>query len=90
MTTSSGSLDHFRAVLSDSQSLPCAKIASRNPDAIRASKRLFANLANAQAADQFAMERREIGALIGSPNQVEAVMAGFEKRAPKFEDPEER
>ena len=63
-----------------------AEIASRNPDAIRASKRLFANLANAHAAEQFAMERKEIGALIGSPNQVEAVMAGFEKRAPNFKD----
>lgn len=62
------------------------EIASRNPDAIRAAKRLFANVANAQAAEQFAMERREIGALIGSPNQVEAVMAGFEKRAPNFRD----
>jgi len=63
-----------------------AEIASRNPDAIRAAKRLFANLANTAAAGQFAMERREIGALIGSPNQVEAVMAGFEKRAPNFRD----
>lgn len=63
-----------------------AEIASRNPDAIRAAKRLFANLANGAAAGQFAMERREIGALIGSPNQVEAVMAGFEKRAPNFKD----
>jgi enoyl-CoA hydratase/carnithine racemase len=63
-----------------------AEIASRNPDAIRAAKRLFANLSNTQAADQFAMERSEIGALIGSPNQVEAVMAGFEKREPNFAD----
>jgi hypothetical protein len=35
-------------------------------------------------AEQFAAERREIGRLIGTPNQVEAVMAGFEKRAPEF------
>lgn len=62
------------------------EIASRNPDAIRAAKRLFAMQGNAGAAEQFAAERREIGALIGSPNQVEAVMAGFEKRAPNFKD----
>ena len=37
-------------------------------------------------ATGFAAEQTEIGALIGSPNQVEAVTAGFEKRAPVFED----
>lgn len=62
------------------------EIAGRNPDAIRAAKRLFAIQGAANAAEQFAAERREIGALIGSPNQVEAVMAGFEKRAPNFAD----
>ena len=39
-------------------------------------------------ADQYAAERSEIGALIGRPNQVEAVTAFFEKRAPAFTDPE--
>ena len=62
------------------------EIASRNPDAIRAVKRLFAIQGSAGAAEQFAAERREIGALIGSPNQIEAVMAGFEKRTPNFKD----
>ena len=36
---------------------------------------------------QFAEERRVIGSLIGRPNQVEAVMANFEKRPPAFTDP---
>jgi len=36
--------------------------------------------------EQFAEERRTIGAQIGSPNQVEAVMAGFEKRPPVYSD----
>jgi enoyl-CoA hydratase/carnithine racemase len=62
------------------------EIASRNPDAIRAAKRLFSIYGNDGAREQFTAERREIGALIGSPNQVEAVMAGFEKRAPNFVD----
>ena len=62
------------------------EIAGRNPDAIRAAKRLFSIHALDGAKEQFAAERREIGALIGSPNQVEAVMAGFEKRAPSFRD----
>ena len=34
----------------------------------------------ADAAAQFAEERRVIGGLIGTPNQVEAVMANFERR----------
>ena len=32
-------------------------------------------------------ERKTIGSLIGSKNQVEAVTAYFEKRAPVFTDP---
>jgi len=35
----------------------------------------------------FAAEQKEIGALIGSPNQVESVTAEFEKRPPRFTDP---
>ena len=35
----------------------------------------------------FTAEQTEITALIGSPNQVEAVTAAFEKRAPRFTDP---
>lgn len=63
------------------------EIAQRSPDAVRGAKELFNRLANDGAAEQFAEERRVIGSLIGRPNQVEAVMAGFEKRAPAFADP---
>jgi hypothetical protein len=38
-------------------------------------------------AQQYADEREVIGSLIGSPNQVEAVTAYFEKRDPSFADP---
>lgn len=34
-----------------------------------------------------AAEQKEIGVLIGSPNQAEAVAAEFEKRPPRFADP---
>ena len=61
-----------------------AEIAGRSPDAVRGAKALFNRLANAGAAEQFAEERRVIGCLIGTPNQVEAVMANFEKRPPAF------
>ncbi len=63
-----------------------AEIAGRNPDAVKATKRMFNRLYTAGAADQFALERDEIAALIGSPNQVEAVMSNFEGRPPSFTD----
>jgi enoyl-CoA hydratase/carnithine racemase len=63
------------------------QIADRSPDAIRAAKVLLNGLFNAGAAEQFAEERRVIASLIGRPNQVEAVMANFEKRTAAFTDP---
>jgi enoyl-CoA hydratase/carnithine racemase len=64
-----------------------AEIASRSPDAVRGAKRLMNRLAVAGAAEQFAAERQEIGALVGGPNQVEAVMAHIQQRPPVFTDP---
>ncbi len=64
------------------------EIAGRSPEAVRGAKELFNRLVGDGAAEQFAEERRVIGSLIGRPNQVEAVMANFEKRAPAFADPE--
>ena len=63
------------------------EIAGRSPDAVRGAKALLNGLFNDGAAEQFANERRVIGSLIGQPNQVEAVMANFEKRPPAFTDP---
>lgn len=62
------------------------EIAGRSPDAVRGAKELFNRLAWSEAAEQFAAERRVIGSLIGKANQVEAVMANFEKRVPVFSD----
>jgi len=61
-------------------------IAGRSPGAVRGAKELFNRIDHEGAAEQFAEERRLISAQIGSPNQMEAVMAGFEKRAPAFVD----
>lgn len=61
-------------------------IAARSPDAVRAAKRM-ANLADeADAATILAAESAEQQALLGKPNQVEAVRAGMERRAPSFRD----
>lgn len=61
-----------------------ADIAGRNPHAIRAAKRLLNLPAAATTAEILLAESVEQTALIGSPNQVEAVMANLEKRAPIF------
>jgi enoyl-CoA hydratase/carnithine racemase len=63
-----------------------AEIAARSPHAVRAAKRLLDLAGRVDLEAGFAAEQKEIGALIGSPNQVEAVTARFEKRAPSFED----
>lgn len=62
------------------------QIAGNSPSAVRGAKSLFNDLDHPGAAEAFAAERRVIGEQIGSPNQVEAVMASFEKRAPVFAD----
>jgi enoyl-CoA hydratase/carnithine racemase len=60
------------------------EIAGRSPHAIRAAKRLLDLAGHTDLASGFAAEQEEIRALIGSPNQVEAVAARFEKRDPAF------
>ncbi len=63
------------------------EIANKNPDAVRAMKRMFNNMMVDPAAALLA-ESVEQMKLIGSENQREAVMANFEKRAPVFTDPD--
>lgn len=63
------------------------EIATKSPDAIRAGKRLLnASLAHS-AAELLIAESVEQQALIGSPNQLEAVKANIERRAPQFSAP---
>jgi len=63
------------------------EIAARSPDAVRAIKRLLNLASDADAAKILLAESREQAALIGSPNQIEAVRAGVEGRAGRFADP---
>lgn len=63
------------------------EVAGKNPDAIRADKRLLNAAQSDDAAALLMAESVEQTKLIGSPNQVEAVKANLEKRAPKFKDP---
>jgi enoyl-CoA hydratase/carnithine racemase len=63
------------------------EIAQKNPDAIRAGKRLLNGAASLGAAELLMAESVEQKALIGSPNQAEAVKANMERRAPRFSAP---
>lgn len=69
------------------EALAIAKeIASKSPTAVRGAKKLLNASPYRGVAEQFKDERETIGSLIGSPNQVEAVMAYFEKRPANFAD----
>lgn len=61
-------------------------IAGRNPDATRGMKRLANAMYEESAADLLLAESTEQAAVIRTPNQIEAVMANFEKREPRFSD----
>jgi enoyl-CoA hydratase/carnithine racemase len=62
------------------------EIAGKNPDAIRAGKRLLNMAGDADQKTILVHESKEQGALIGSPNQVEAVMSNMQKRAASYAD----
>jgi enoyl-CoA hydratase/carnithine racemase len=64
-----------------------AEIAGKSPDAIRADKRLLKLSETADPAAILMAESAEQVAVLGSPNQVEAVTANLQKRAPRFVDP---
>lgn len=61
-------------------------IANRNPHAIRAAKRLQTSMIERDTDAILLEESIEQHAIMRTKNQVEAVMAGMEKRAPTFED----
>jgi enoyl-CoA hydratase/carnithine racemase len=62
------------------------EIAARNPDAVRATKRLLNAASDNDAAAILVAESKEQAALLGSPNQIEAVRAGMEGRPGRFAD----
>src|ERR1700730_5562157 len=62
------------------------EIAGRSPQAVKGAKALLNQAGLVTLAEGFLAESRTIGPLIGSPNQVEATMAYFEERDPRFAD----
>lgn len=62
------------------------EIAGKSPDAIRAAKRLL-NRLSIDPGPALSAESVEQQKLLGSANQLEAVRANIDKRAPRFVDP---
>ena len=62
------------------------EIAARSPDAVRAIKQLFNASQSMDEATALQLEATLQVSLLGSANQLEAVAANMEKRAPKFTD----
>ena len=63
------------------------EIANRSPDAVRAAKKLANQSVLLEPAAGLLLESQLQAELIGSPNQLEAIQANFEKRKPDFADP---
>jgi enoyl-CoA hydratase/carnithine racemase len=63
-------------------------IAGRSPDAVRAAKRLLNRSVVVSLAEGLANEMSASGGLMGTPNQVESVLAKLQKRPAEFVDPE--
>jgi enoyl-CoA hydratase/carnithine racemase len=71
------------------EAFECAReIASKSPHAIIAAKKLMSHAARSSAEESFLLETELQMALLGSPNQMEAVQAAMAKREGSFRDPE--
>ena len=64
------------------------EIAGRSPSAVRAAKRLLEASGLVSEAEGLALEAEEQRLLLGSKNQIEAVMSTLEKRDANYLDPE--
>ena len=63
------------------------EVAEKSPDAVRAAKHLLDRSGLVSLEEGLLLEEELQRGLLGSPNQVEAVRANVEKRAPRFRDP---
>jgi enoyl-CoA hydratase/carnithine racemase len=72
--------------LEDARAL-AREIATKSPDAIRAAKALLNRAATASLAEGLRLEETFQRAVLGRPNQLEAMRANVEQRPPRFADP---
>jgi enoyl-CoA hydratase/carnithine racemase len=81
-----GLATHVSATPHDDAMALARQIAAKSPDAVRGTKVLLNLAGTVGLAEGLAAEHRTVSRLIGSPNQIEAVSASFERRAPRFSD----
>ena len=62
------------------------EIANKSPDAVRAAKRILNDAVAVDAATGLMTESVEQQKLIGSPNQLEAIMSNLQRRAANYKD----
>ena len=62
------------------------RIAARSPDAVRRAKRLYETAWTGETAETLALEAELQLELLGSPNQLAAVTAGFSGEPAEFTD----
>jgi len=62
------------------------KIVTMNPEAVRAAKKLIDESYYVDAAEGLLRESQAQERVMGTKNQIEAVMSGMEKRAPDYQD----
>lgn len=65
-----------------------AEIATKNPHAVRAAKKLLNDVWHGDSGRGLMMESELEMTLVGTENQLEAISANFENRSPAFKDPE--
>jgi enoyl-CoA hydratase/carnithine racemase len=63
------------------------QIAGQSPEAVRGAKRLYDEAWVADPSTSLALEEQIQRTLLGSPNQIAAVMAGATKQPAEFTDP---
>ena len=63
------------------------EIASKNPDAVRAAKKLLNEVWHGDSARGFMMESELMMTIMGTPNQLEAISANFTGQTPAYKDP---
>lgn len=63
------------------------EIATKNPDAVRAAKKLLNEVWHGDSARGLLMESELMMTLIGTPNQMEAVSANFSGQTPTYREP---
>ena len=61
------------------------QIAKQPPDALRNTKRLLRDILRTPTKDTLHRENQDLFKRIGTPENVEAITAFFEKRDPKFD-----